>query len=629
MRDRRVTLALVGVCVVALLTGGQSAVTATTPDDPDPAASPYRIEGGLTSPIFSYRNAIRESVWVLAPDFDHNGRPDRVTADIIRPAELDGTPIDVPVIMHASPYFGCCYPRKFDENGNLIRFPYFYDNYFMPRGYAFVSVDMAGTNRSTGCADEGAGSDIGSVKAVVDWLNGRGRAVDARGRPAEADWTNGRVGMIGLSYDGTLANGVAATGVEGLETIVPQGAISSWYDYTRYGGLITSFDYATWLSRLVASNRTTKVDCKAVYRRMARRDGDKTGAYNAFWLHRDYREVPTPDASKVTASVFVVHGLQDYNVKTPHFARWWSALRDNGVETKLWLSRLGHYDPFDHDRARWVDTLHRWFDHELWGIPNGITDEPAVSVETSPRRWVNADDWPVADRTVVLSPRSRHRLVHRTPEPGRAIFRNIPYGSEGAMVTIGPNRHRLLYATRRLAQPIRVSGTPRVHLSVRHQARTGQVAVALVDYGRAKRVLGLNNLATKSCWGESTKTDSACFRDQRRWMRSTPLQVIARGWARLDGPGQHTVDVDLTTNDVTVPAGHRLGLVVYGSSSWYEPVDFTNTRYTVRRGGSWLRLPILGALQFTGPSTLASLPTEIPDAAVHEPDRRRRPYVSP
>ena len=27
--------------------------------------------------------------------------------------------------------------------------------------------------------------------------------------------------MIGKSYDGTLANGVAATGVEGLKTIVP------------------------------------------------------------------------------------------------------------------------------------------------------------------------------------------------------------------------------------------------------------------------------------------------------------------------------------------------------------------------------------------------------------------------
>ena len=43
--------------------------------------------------------------------------------------------------------------------------------------------------------------------------------------------------MIGKSYDGTLANGVAATGVDGLTTIVPISAIADWYDYSRMGGI--------------------------------------------------------------------------------------------------------------------------------------------------------------------------------------------------------------------------------------------------------------------------------------------------------------------------------------------------------------------------------------------------------
>ena len=41
--------------------------------------------------------------------------------------------------------------------------------------------------------------------------------------------------MIGKSYDGTLSNGVAATGVEGLKTIVPVSAISSWYLLLAHG----------------------------------------------------------------------------------------------------------------------------------------------------------------------------------------------------------------------------------------------------------------------------------------------------------------------------------------------------------------------------------------------------------
>ena len=49
--------------------------------------------------------------------------------------------------------------------------------------------------------------------------------------------------MIGKSYDGTLSNGVAATGVEGLKTIVPISAISAWYNYSRTGGVRHNTNY--------------------------------------------------------------------------------------------------------------------------------------------------------------------------------------------------------------------------------------------------------------------------------------------------------------------------------------------------------------------------------------------------
>ena len=52
-----------------------------------------------------------------------------------------------------------------------------------------------------------------------------------------------------------------------------------------------------------------------------------------------------------------------------------------GVERKIWLSQTGHVDPFDFRREDWVRTLHRWFDHELYGLDNGIMDEPAVDFQ--------------------------------------------------------------------------------------------------------------------------------------------------------------------------------------------------------------------------------------------------------
>ena len=75
--------------------------------------------------------------------------------------------------------------------------------------------------------------------------------------------------------------------------------------------------------------------------------------------------------------------MNDDNVRPNHFSQWWAGLAANNVPRKLWLSQEGHVDPFDYRRAAWVDTLHRWFDYWLQGVPNGIMSEPRVDIETS------------------------------------------------------------------------------------------------------------------------------------------------------------------------------------------------------------------------------------------------------
>jgi X-Pro dipeptidyl-peptidase len=114
------------------------------------------------------------------------------------------------------------------------------DNYYVPRGYAVVLGESIGTFSSDGCPDVGGPWETLGTKAVIDWLNGRARGFDAAGNPVSADWTTGAVGMTGVSYNGTLPNQVATTGVEGLKTIIPVSAISSWYDYYRANGLVVA-----------------------------------------------------------------------------------------------------------------------------------------------------------------------------------------------------------------------------------------------------------------------------------------------------------------------------------------------------------------------------------------------------
>ena len=221
-------------------------------------------------------------------------------------------------------------------------------------------VDLAGTNRSDGCVDVGGRSDIQSAKAVIDWLNGRatGYTTPHRHRPASAAWTNGRTGMIGKSWDGTIANGVAATGVEGLKTIVPisrhlllvrlllrQGRPAD--DSARTGSPTTS---------------TARPPAQAAppCSRSSSTAAPRTGDYNAFWTERDYvqgrRARSGPASSWSTAcrtSTSAPSTSASGGTRSP----------SNGVERKIWLSQTGHVDPFDFRRAAWVDTLHRWFDH--------------------------------------------------------------------------------------------------------------------------------------------------------------------------------------------------------------------------------------------------------------------------
>ena len=163
------------VAIAAPLALGAAGVASAAPTDNPPVT----LVDNATAPIYDYAGAIRETVWVTAPDLDDDGVDERIATDIIRPRELDGN-ARVPIIMDASPYYlssgrGNEAERKvYDADGNLVKFPLYYDNYFVPRGYAFVAVDMAGTARSTGCTDEGGRSDIESVKAVVEWLDGNG-----------------------------------------------------------------------------------------------------------------------------------------------------------------------------------------------------------------------------------------------------------------------------------------------------------------------------------------------------------------------------------------------------------------------------------------------------------------------
>ena len=104
-----------------------------------------------------------------------------------------------------------------------------YESTWLPRGFAVVHSESPGTGYSDGCPTSGGRNETLGATDVIDWLNGRRKALHDPHGHVEAppvNWHNGHTAMMGTSYNGTIPIAAATTGVQGLDAIVPISAIS-------------------------------------------------------------------------------------------------------------------------------------------------------------------------------------------------------------------------------------------------------------------------------------------------------------------------------------------------------------------------------------------------------------------
>lgn len=618
------------------------------------APPPISVVDGRTQPVYSYAGAVREAVSIQAPmDSDGDGEDDLIHAHVIRPAETEQG-LQVPTIAEVSPYYAGINDIDFyDVDVELTparrgrgrdaqpppppagqraltgpkpgphdpqAFPGFYDNYFVPRGYAVVLAEGPGSGDSEGCPTSGAENETTATTAVVDWLNGRLPAFDAEGEEVVADWSTGSVGMIGASYNGTLPNAAATTGVDGLETIVPTVAISSWYDYYRANGLVVApGGYQGEDTDVLAEAVLTREDpeiCRDVIDAITRDQDRMTGDYNAFWEERDYLR----DVGGVEASVFVVDALNDWNVKPKQWAQWWEALGEEGVQRKLWLHQGGHASPFSIRRAEYLDTLNRWFGHELHGIDNGVMDEPAVTIERSKGEWLEYETWPDAaaeDTRLALAPGAG--AAPGTLTADRPDVRATETIVDDASITAedlaadpaAGSPHRLAYLSPPLTGPVRLSGTPVVDLRVAFDRPAANVTALLVDYGTAERVdydAGFRSTGVLDCYGQGIPGDTGCSFLAEHRTATRPFEVVTRGWTDPQNrvsdasslpvrPGTtYRLAFDLQPEDYVFAPGHRIGVVLLSSDNEYTQRPAPGTTLTVTPWRSAITLPLVGEL---------------------------------
>jgi X-Pro dipeptidyl-peptidase len=531
------------------------------------------IVDGQAQPVFSGDPGtwIQGRAWVQVPtDSDRDGRPDRV---LVRFARAKDGPPRAPVIMEASPYWAGVNPVKnHDVDHDLYHPPATGRNAggvnpwaaktWITRGFAWAEVDSIGTGGSTGCPTTGGRAETLGVKAVIDWLNGRAPAVDAAGAPVRAAWASGAVGMIGTSYDGTLPNAVATTGVEGLKAIIPISAISDWYSYYRAGGAVVApegyqGEDADILAKFVLT-RTHPEICRPVVADLARRQDRRTGDMSAFWRERSY----LADVRRVKAAVYVAHGLSDWNVKPSQAARWYAALHAQGTPTKLYWQPGGHGGP-----PPLAEQI-RWFTRYVLGIRNGVENElPVLVAEWSGtiRRYAA---WPLPGTTPQSVPLAEMTLRAGTP-------------ARWLTFTDRPDQTLLAFSA--------------------HPRRANGLAFASARLGADTRLSGFATASVRMSLGQDAANLSLAIVDLPP---NGPPQLVTMGWAdpqnratlwRTDPitPGEPiTVPVAFEATEHLFPAGHRIGVTILQTDHDFTIRPPAGNTMTIDTASSSVRLPL-------------------------------------
>ncbi|HLE48401.1 MAG TPA: CocE/NonD family hydrolase [Candidatus Thermoplasmatota archaeon] len=438
-------------------------------------------------------------------------------------------------------------------------------NFMVPRGYAVVLADVRGTGYSEGCMNMMGPKEQRDTYDLVEWV-------------ANQTWSDGNVGMYGVSYVGTTPHEALIMAPPHLKTVVTiAGVTNQWRNTFQNGvpyanrfypityeateGLPPPGDYdrgAEW------ARNTAMGACEQDEALKAMSPGTyEKGVYDKYWKDRNF----TLQAHKATASIFYNQGFTDRAVNPMEAVHWYNELP---VPKKSYWGQWPHRTP---QRQDWNDTYLAWFDHWLKGRENGIMDSPPVEVILNNNRIRTDTKWPPANTTPLILHLAPGALQEDAPASGRATYLadNAARGSEGPLLESSPRPLRLAFQTPPLAADVHMAGVPWAHLRASVNADNTYFLLSLFD-------------VEGSTWREVGEG----------WMNAHLWQSFDKSSPLTPGK-EYDFHFKFEPREYVFPAGHKIGLQIRGSDSRVSPFDKAVTENTIVFGaeGSRIELPTL------------------------------------
>lgn len=289
-----------------------------------------------------------------------------------------------PTILHSTPYKHLDKPLSLVGGNGLVDF-------YVPRGYAVVLADVRGFGDSEGCVEVWGANEQQDQYDLVEWV-------------AAQEWSDGKVGMQGVSYPGTTPIEAAVMAPPHLTTIVAVAGLTDPYFDWHFDGVPTGeagpagspaayqaigsappidprADPVAWM--VAAAN--TGCGLSELYLDAYQMDS----VYNEFYLERNLAS----RAKAINASVLYSQGFLDGNVKPSQLLAFFNEIE---APKKGFFGPWGHQNPA---RSDFGDYELAWFDHWLKGKDTGAMDGPTVEVITNLDTWRADTAFPTAHAT--------------------------------------------------------------------------------------------------------------------------------------------------------------------------------------------------------------------------------------
>jgi predicted acyl esterase len=434
------------------------------------------------------RVPMRDGVTLAADVYAAPGDTPRPALVALSPygKELQALALTMPPQRRPSPMWDGCI-----EAGDIAR--------VVGEGYAHVIGDIRGSGASDG---EHIGNyNAGGVSLGQD-------AYDLIECVAAQPWCDGNVGMIGISYYGSMQVLAAAERPPHLKAIFVSGGHFDFYETTYHGGVMWFMPRAAREGRggdsgwaftdRITSRMLATYSPEDVAERVAERLADPDVAawpnlvhvlnypkHHEAWFDIVLNEVDG-EWYEERNPINLARGLDLPVYLQIDQGRGWSV--DGHIELFEALAGpkklvIGSYPPMQ--SRPWVeehDEMFRWYEYWLKGIDNGIMDTPAVQVFVEgTREVVTGDAWPpreVQYRPLYLRPR---RALAAAPElmgPEAAA----PDGFYQAPLTVTDKVEVLSWSTGAFEQATELMGTGAAHLFVEIDQPDTNLILRLWDY---------------------------------------------------------------------------------------------------------------------------------------------------